>query len=120
VVAPVVVPRGQIFVMGDHRLVSQDSRCQGPVPIANVIGRAFVVVWPSDRWHGLPVPTSFEGVPKRAGALPAPSTGAPASVGVPVGSGAPAGAFVLPFLLSLAVPARSRRRVWQPQRRLSE
>ena len=43
----VVVPPGQIFVMGDHRLVSQDARCQGPVPIDNVIGRAFVVVWPS-------------------------------------------------------------------------
>ena len=43
----VVVPPGQMFVMGDHRIVSQDSRCQGPVPIDNVIGRAFVIVWPS-------------------------------------------------------------------------
>ena len=42
----VVVPPGQIFVMGDHREVSQDARCQGPVPIDNVVGRAFIVVWP--------------------------------------------------------------------------
>jgi signal peptidase I len=119
--APVVVPPGQIFVMGDHRLVSQDSRCQGPVPIENVIGRAFVVVWPSDRWHGLPVPASFEGVPKRAGALPGPTSPGPASEGGAPSSASGAGLpLVLPLLLSLIVPARSRRRLWQPQRRLSE
>ncbi|MET7749449.1 signal peptidase I [Micromonospora sp. NPDC005367] len=55
----VVVPPGQIFVMGDHRLVSQDARCQGPVPIDNVIGRAFLVVWPSSRWSTLSVPATF-------------------------------------------------------------
>lgn len=55
----VVVPPGQLFVLGDHRLVSQDARCQGPVPIDNVIGRAFLVVWPSDRWASLPVPDTF-------------------------------------------------------------
>jgi len=56
----VVVPRDRIFVMGDHRLVSQDSRCQGPVPIKNVIGRAFAVAWPSKNWHNLPALTSFQ------------------------------------------------------------
>ncbi|MEV0328281.1 signal peptidase I [Micromonospora echinospora] len=55
----VVVPPGQIFVLGDHRLVSQDARCQGPVPIDNVVGRAFLVVWPSSRWSSLPVPETF-------------------------------------------------------------
>ena len=48
------------FVMGDHRLVSQDARCQGPVPIDNVIGRAFVIVWPLERWTSLPVPETFD------------------------------------------------------------
>src|SRR5262245_8311833 len=36
---PVTVEPGQMFVMGDNRLVSRDSRCQGQVPIDNVIGR---------------------------------------------------------------------------------
>nr|WP_030500800.1 signal peptidase I [Micromonospora purpureochromogenes] len=60
----VVVPPGQIFVMGDHRLVSQDARCQGPVPIENVVGRAFMIVWPSQRWTTLPVPETFANVPR--------------------------------------------------------
>ncbi|MEU3455063.1 signal peptidase I [Micromonospora sp. NPDC006766] len=60
----VVVPPGQIFVMGDHRLVSQDARCQGPVPIDNVVGRAFMIVWPSQRWATLPVPQSFADLPQ--------------------------------------------------------
>ncbi|QGN50236.1 signal peptidase I [Micromonospora sp. WMMD558] len=59
----IVVPPGQIFVMGDHRLVSQDARCQGPVPIDNVVGRAFGVVWPSSRWSSLSVPGTFANVP---------------------------------------------------------
>ncbi|TDB84918.1 signal peptidase I, partial [Micromonospora fluostatini] len=62
----IVVPPGQIFVMGDHRLVSQDGRCQGPVPIDNVVGRAFMVVWPSARWSALGVPQTFEGIPTSA------------------------------------------------------
>src|SRR3982751_3791249 len=52
----VTIPPGEMFVMGDHRAVSQDARCQGPVPIDNVIGRAFVIVWPSSRFTGLSVP----------------------------------------------------------------
>ncbi|MEU8260585.1 signal peptidase I [Micromonospora sp. NPDC048999] len=60
----VVVPPGQIFVMGDHRLVSQDARCQGPVPIDNVVGRAFMIVWPSQRWATLPVPQTFADLPQ--------------------------------------------------------
>ncbi|WP_089017273.1 signal peptidase I [Micromonospora coriariae] len=69
----VVVPPGQIFVMGDHRLVSQDARCQGPVPIDNVVGRAFMVVWPSSRWNPLSVPSTFDDVSGPAAA----SSGAP-------------------------------------------
>jgi signal peptidase I len=46
--APVTLPPGQMWVMGDHRRVSLDSRAegQGAVPTDNVIGRAFVIVWP--------------------------------------------------------------------------
>ena len=60
----VVVEPGQMFVLGDHRAVSQDSRCQGQVPIENIIGRAFVIVWPSSRWTGLPAPETFVSVPR--------------------------------------------------------
>lgn len=48
----VVVPDGQLFVMGDHRPVSDDSRQFGAISVESVIGRADVVFWPfsSFRW----------------------------------------------------------------------
>ncbi|MCW3840701.1 signal peptidase I [Micromonospora yasonensis] len=97
----VVVPAGQIFVMGDHRLVSQDARCQGPVPIDNVIGRAFMIVWPQQRWTTLPVPATFTNLPR--------SDAAPASP-VPVDPD-PAGGVVLilPVTAAASVLARSGR-----------
>src|SRR4029453_16015341 len=59
--AEATIPSGQIFVMGDHRGVSQDARCQGPVPVDNVIGRAFVIVWPTSRFTSLDVPDNWKG-----------------------------------------------------------
>lgn len=46
---PYTVPSGAIFVMGDNRQASSDSRSFGPVPTANVIGKVILRFWPIDR-----------------------------------------------------------------------
>jgi signal peptidase I len=58
------VPAGRLWVMGDHRENSSDSRAHmddhlGTIPVSNVIGRAFVIVWPPSRIDDLPVPKTF-------------------------------------------------------------
>lgn len=49
-----VVPAGTIFVMGDNRGDSFDSREFGPVPLENVIGQAWFSNWPADRFGLIP------------------------------------------------------------------
>lgn len=64
----VTVPPASMWVMGDHRATSADSRAYlgsaggGFVPIDRVTGRAVAVVWPWSNAHLLPVPTSFAAV----------------------------------------------------------
>ena len=70
----ILVPEGRLWVMGDHRSSSSDSRAHigdessGTVPQDKVIGRAFVIVWPVDRARVLSVPETFDSA---LGAVPA-------------------------------------------------
>ena len=78
----VVVPRDHIFVMGDHRDLSADSRCHlsdvstegrgqsAFVPVSDVVGPAFAIVSPFDRAKRLRVPATFADVPAPTKAAP--------------------------------------------------
>ncbi len=56
---PVKIAKGNLWVMGDHRNNSEDSRVGGQVPVNQVIGQAFVRVWPLSDWRGFGVPKTF-------------------------------------------------------------
>lgn len=77
----VVVPAGTVFVMGDHRNASQDSRChigervpgkpegyEAFVPVSDIVGTAVAVVYPFDRFHTLSRPATFDNIPAQAAA----------------------------------------------------
>ncbi|MFL6130779.1 MAG: signal peptidase I [Mycobacteriales bacterium] len=64
---PVTVPAGRLWVMGDHRDQSADSRAhitdtdQGTIAVGDVVGKAFVILWPVSRWDTLGTPADFGG-----------------------------------------------------------
>jgi len=76
----ITVPPGRLWVMGDNRAISDDSRGhmfsgfpdQGTIPENEVAGRAFLIIWPPSQLGDLPIPVTFQQAALHAGAAGAP------------------------------------------------
>ncbi|QXG76901.1 signal peptidase I [Modestobacter sp. L9-4] len=107
--SPVVVPEGRLWVMGDHRSASADSKAHmqdqyaGTIAVDDVIGKAALIVWPIDRFGVLHAPHIQ---PQQAQGQAAPGVG---DVQQPVQGAA---ALAVPYVLGLAgaVPLTAGRR----------
>ena len=121
-----IVPADHVWVMGDNRSDSDDSRYHtsdpgaGAIPENEVVGRAFMIIWPPSAITDLPIPATFNQAALHAGAAGAAVVGAEtvggaalsAVAAVPVpGAAAVAGGIGAPLLL---VRRRTRRRGQEP------
>jgi signal peptidase I len=121
----VVVPPGRLWVMGDNRAISDDSRehmfggfpDQGTVPENEVAGRAFLIIWPPSQFGDLPIPATFQQAALHAGTAGAPvlqvagaAIGAVAAAPAAPAAGCVAAAFGVPVLARRVRAARRARR----------
>jgi signal peptidase I len=88
----ITVPQGRIFVMGDNRGDSSDSRYHldendGTVPLSNVVGRVAYVIWPISSWSGEPIPDLFSN--PALNNQPTPISSSSSSSSAPSGEAAP-------------------------------
>jgi signal peptidase I len=128
----ITVPAGRLWVMGDHRLVSYDSRGHmgdpggGTIPESGVIGRAFVIIWPPSRWGFLNIPATFE--QPQLNASNAAAGGSSAALAAALDTGTPVRQAASPLPLALgfvgAVPLtwlqrKARRRLKSRRERRS-
>jgi signal peptidase I len=107
---PVTVPAGRLWVLGDHRGDSSDSRyhcgaagsgsncdpVSSTVPESDVIGKAVVIAWPPSRWRTLGTPKTFTAL------------GLPAGIGVP-GGGLPVEPGTVALAATVAIGGVRRR-----------
>jgi signal peptidase I len=127
----ITVAAGRLWVMGDHRLVSYDSRGHmgdpggGTIPESAVLGRAFVIIWPPSRWGFLNIPATFEQPQLNASAATggnAAAGGSTAALQAALDNGTPVRPATSPLPLALgfagAVPITWLRRRLRTRRRI--
>ena len=114
----VTVPPGRLWVMGDNRAISDDSRGhmfsgspdKGTVPENEVAGRAFLIIWPPSQFGDLPIPVTFQQAALHAGAAGAPILQVAGAAVTAVAAVPAAGATAVLGMPLLALRVRAGRR----------